>query len=248
MANSNTTGSGSYIRIVCSDDACPKYNRLQLRTDPLTFIALQPGNNILPVSSYPALKYGFKQIDDCYLEETVYPDATNEYNCGDVLLVDLSHFDSTEMTSMEDMFRKMENLKEIIFGDIRIENVTSMNSTFEWTAVENLDLTHIDFSQVIDAEMMTYSQGDRKVFLTGCNLSNVKTAEGIFSGITQLNLDGAILSVAVIEAMGWYDNGEGGCEDLNKISMRGCAPELIESVIAHLQNGKPDNFHFELLI
>lgn len=245
MANSNTIGSGSYIRIVCTDDADPKYNRLQLRTDPPTFIELQSGNNILSVSNYPALKYGFKQIADCRLDETVYPDATNEYNCGDVLLVDLSHFDSAEMTSMEDMFRRMENLKEIIFGDIRIENVISMNSAFEWTAVENLDLTHIDFSQVIDAEMMTYSQGDRKVILTGCNLSNVKTAEGIFNGVSKLNLDRSVLSDAVIEAMGW--DQEWGCECIDEISMVGCDARLIESIIHKLLKGKDDNYHFTLI-
>lgn len=243
MANSKPTNFESYIRIVCSDDADPKYNKLQLRTDPPTFIELQPGNNILSVENYPMLKYGFRQIDNPWLD--AYPNTTNEYNCGDVVLVDLSHFDSADMTSMEDMFRKMENLKEIIFGDIRIENVISMNSAFEWTAVENLDLTRIDFSHVIDAEMMAYSQGDREVILAGCDLSNVKTAEGIFNGVSKLNLDGALLSEAVIDAMDREE--EYGCENLKEISMKGCAPELIESVIAHLQNGKPDNVNFELL-
>lgn len=238
MANSNTIGSGSYIRIVCTDDADPKYNRLQLRTDPPTFIELKPGNNILSVSKYPALKYGFKQIDIPWFDENVCPDATNEYNCGDVLYVDLSHFDSTEMTSMEDMFRRMENLEEIIFGDIRIENVISMNSAFEWTAVEKLDLTHIDFSQVIDAEMMTYSEGDRKVILTGCNLSNVKTAEGIFNGVSKLNLDQSVLSDVVIEAMR-YDV-EGGSEDLKEISMVGCEIRMIRSVLKSVMENRPD--------
>lgn len=232
MANSNTIGSGSYIKIVCTYDADPKYNRLQLRTDPPTFIELQPGNNILSVSKYPALKYGFKQIDIPWFDKNVCPDATNQYNCGDVLLVDLSHFDSAEMTSMEDMFRKMENLKEIIFGDIRIENVISMNSAFEWTAVENLDLTHIDFSQVIDAEMMTYSQGNLRVNLSGCDLSKVIAAEGIFNGVTQLNLDRATLSEAIIEAMRW--DAEGSCEDLEEISMIDCDIRFISSVIKKL--------------
>lgn len=243
MANSNIIGAGSYIRIVCTDDADPKYNRLKLRTDPPTFIELQPGENILSPTHYPALKYGFEQIDQPRLDS--YSDASNEYNCGDVLLVDLRHFDSTEMTSMDGMFHKMENLENIIFGDIRIENVTSMNNAFEWTAVEKLDLTNINFSNVIEAEMMAYSQGDREVIQAGCDLSNVKTAEGIFNGVSKLNLDGALLSEAVIDAMDREE--EYGCEDLKEISMKGCAPELIESVIAHLQNGKPDNVNFELL-
>lgn len=226
MENYKTTRSESYIRIVCTDDASPKYNRLQLMTVPPTFIELQPGNNILLVEEYPSLKYGFRQIDDYCLKAD---DATNEYNCGDVILVDLSHFDSTEMSSMDMMCCRMENLENIIFGENRIENVTSMESAFEWIAAKELDLTKINFSKVTNAEMMTYSKENLKVNLAGCDLSNVVKAEGIFKGVSQLNLDGAVLSDAVIEAMSQEE--ELGCEDLKELSMRGCDIRMIRAVL-----------------
>lgn len=237
MINLNTINSGSYIRIVCSDDADPKYNKLQLRTEPPTFIELQPGNNILSVKDYPALRYGFKQIDDFRLDAT-FPDCPNEYNCGDVLHVDLSHFDASEMVSMDRMFERMENLENIFFGEARIDNVTSMNSAFEWTDVEKLDLTCINFSNVTDAEMMTYSKGDRTVILAGRDLSNVKTAEGIFNGVSKLDLDGALLSDAVIEAMA--QDEEFGCEGLKEISMKGCNIRMIRAVLKSILESESD--------
>lgn len=210
----------------------------------------------MSVEDYPDLKFGFEQIDDCRLEDTDCPEITNEYNCGDVILVDLSHFDPSQMTSMNRMFCRMENLQKINFGDIRIENVTSMNYAFEWVAAKVLDLTNIDFSKVTDAKMMTYSQGETKVILAGCDLSRVKTAKNIFDGVAHLNLDGALLSDAVIEAMGWYiEEGEGGykylggcCKYLDEISMRDCDVQMIESVIRQLLTGKPDHFQVKVII
>ena len=245
MHDCDNISSASYIVVVCSDNANPKHNKIQLRTDPPTFIELQPGKNVLTVEQYPDLENGFSQIDEYELDAND-PDCQNEYNCGDVISVDLSHFDPSEMTTMDWMFRRMENLTTIDFGDIHINNVTSMDSTFEWIAAKELNLTNIDFTQVTNAEMMTYCKERLKVILTGCDLSRVESADDIFSGVTYLNLDRTKLSDEVIDAMGWW-HGEGGCENLEEISMRGCDVQLIESVIRQLLTGKTENFHFTLI-
>ncbi len=233
----DVSNSRSYIRIVCTEDAEPKYNRLQLRTEPSTYIELQPGENILTVEKYPALKYGFCQIDDPYLESENSP---YECNGGGIKHVDLSHYNPSEMVSMNNMFRRMDSLLDIDFGRIRIENVESMDSAFEWTDVGHLDLTGISFSKVVSAEMMIYAQGNISVNLTGADLSNITKAEGIFNGVDELILDNAILSDAVIYSMAYEE--EYGCECLKKISLRGCAINMIEDVLTAVIVGRPENW------
>lgn len=243
----------SYIKIVCTDDADPRYNRLQLRTTPPTYIELQPGENILTVDEYPDLKHGFSQIDCANLDDKDACENIIEYNCGNIVMMDLSNFDFSEMTSMKGMFKRMENLthlfmERIFMGGLeRIKNITSMASAFEWTGagmgagepMDRLDLSIIDFSQVKDASFMLYGCPFPLVDLSTCDMSQINSAESIFdnNSIQYLILDNAKLSKEIIEEIQFTD----WCS-LRSISMRGCDFQTIRSVLKAILDERPDTW------
>lgn len=168
--------SKSYITIYCSENADPKYNRLQLRTDPPIFIELQPGPNTLTVEEYPDLKYGYRQIEHPYLED----DNNYEVNCEGIVRIDLSHFDASAMTSMDYMFQEMR-LDEIIFGAMDTSNVTSMVSTFDSLKTKDMDLSCLDLSNVKNTAGMFMHGAINTVSLP--KLSSTVHGEGMFHNI-----------------------------------------------------------------
>ncbi len=158
----NKIASKSYIVITCSDDADPKFNRIQLRTDPPKYIELQPGKNILTVEEYPDLKFGFSQIDN----HSVFEESDRyEYNGEGIRGIDLSHFDGSELTNMDRMFYDMR-YTEIDLGNLDTSHVTSMVGTFYgcYMGVEGynaLDLSNLDLSKLKDtSEMFSWTLVD----------------------------------------------------------------------------------------
>ena len=187
----------SYIRIVCTEDANPKYNRIQLRTNPPTYIELQPGENILKVKNYPGLKSGFSQIDDFSFENAPkdFAEASPyEYNGGGIVEVDLSHFDASEMTSMDDMFSYMQNLKKIKFDGIENLAPISLSSTFSMMGVQMdvLDLTSMDARNVENVSYLFSGCDVKKVILSNLDFRNLKDTINMFNscGIQELIFDG----------------------------------------------------------
>ncbi len=172
-----TRYSGSHIKVWCSDNADPKCNRLQLNTNPPTYIELQPGLNILTVEEYPALRYGFFQLQD---EEGVW----NYENGHEILGFDFSNFDGTELQSMSHMFAWMSGVRKIIFGKMHTPSLENTDCAFyrtgENTYIESLDLSGIDFSKVSNADYMFYGIKAKCVNLSNCDFSSLVDAEAIF--------------------------------------------------------------------
>lgn len=193
------TDSSSYIIINCSSEANPKFNRLQLRTDPPTFIELHPGENILKVEDYPALKYGFSQIEDN--EDDEFDESISQLrsnNCQDIIEIDLSHFDGSAMTTMECMFDYMTNLQKLNMEGLDTSNVTSMSQTFWNTGINgNLKLkVNFNTSKVEDmTQMFGVSAGFLSyIEIINFDLSNVMSIVGMFDKVGELIIDGLTLN------------------------------------------------------
>lgn len=118
--------SKSYVIITCDQDVDPEIDRLILRTEPPTYITLQPGENILTVEEYPALIYGFEQED-------------RDEPSSSILKIDLSNFDGANMTSMEKMFANLQS--EINFGELNTNNVKNITGIFDHSAFPYLKPT-----------------------------------------------------------------------------------------------------------
>ena len=249
--------SDSYIIITCDDGAVPRLNRLQLRTSPPSFIDLQSGENTLSIKDYPDLKYGFRQIEDGFrqIEDCVIKDSNEdndtencEYNCESVRSIDLSHFDSSKVTQMNNMFERMAYLNHINFGSIRFKNITSIAHAFDWVNAgpgahngDLLDLSKIDFSQILDTTEMFYGCCFDTVDLTGCDMSNIESADNMFyiCGIHKLILDGSKLSSAVIEAI---TSESREWDSLEEVSLKRCDINIIASIIFGLTFDRPETW------
>ena len=83
------------------------------------------------------------------------------YNMSKIKSIDFSYFDSTEVTDMNSLFYKCNELEAITFGDyFNTSKVTNMDSLFR----ECLDLTSIDFSK-FNTELVT----NMSYLFSGCN-------------------------------------------------------------------------------
>lgn len=236
--------SESYIIITCDDNADPKFNRLQLRTDPLTFIELQPGRNILMIEDYPTLKFGFKQIDDNDNDEHMHLSGKESVipneNCQEVIEVDFSHFDGSEMESMDYMFHFMSRIERITFGEMKTSKLTSMERAFwgvgnlhDGEPILDLDLSGLDFSNVANANDMFSDAIIRRLDLTGCNFENLNES-GIFGEtyVKHLILDNCkFRNVEDLDA--WSDY-----RGLMEVSLKGWSKDDCRDFILEMERGR----------
>ena len=238
------SSSKSYITIICSKEADPKFNRLQLRTEPPTFIELQPGENKLTIEDYPALKFGFKQIDDNDDDEHLYLSEIESIipseNCQNVIKVDLSHFDGSEMESMDYMFHFMQGIEMLTFGKMETPKLKSAERAF-WGVgniqdnepILDLDLSGLDFSNVTNASDMFSDAIIRSLNLSDCNFENIN-GRGIFgeTNVKHLILDNCKFK-DVYDLDAWSDY-----RGLMEVSLKGWDIEDCRDLIIALERGR----------
>lgn len=100
-------------------------------------------------------------------------------NRENVKSIDLSLFDSSKMTSMENMFKDCINLTHLDASYLDTSNVVSMKGMFEnCEKLQYLDIESFDTSNVTDMERMFYKCGDEnninKCFITIYNFNTSK--------------------------------------------------------------------------
>lgn len=93
-------------------------------------------------------------------------------DCLNLTQIDLSNFDTSQITDMCFMFHNCERLKEIDLNNFSTSNVTDMSSMFEYCkALAQLDLSNFNTSRVVN--MCNMFSGCSN--LTMLNLSNFNT-------------------------------------------------------------------------
>ena len=136
-----------------------------------------------------------------------------------IIEIDLSNFDSSEVTSMNSMFYSCRNLKSIYFGNFNTSNVENMYcmfyecisltsiylSNFDTSKVEtmsfmfsrcssliSLDLSNFNTSKVSDMKAMFYNSNLKRLDFSNMDLSKVTNMEYFISNsfiLTSLNLN-----------------------------------------------------------
>ena len=132
-------------------------------TDPKAYVFIDGyiKKYLLPSSDHIYIGKGFKTLQFYKTPDT---DGDTMYNQG-LEKIDLSHLDTSTMTSMKNMFLSCSDLKEIIFGDnFNSSNVTNMDDCFGKCE----KLTSIDTSKI--------------------NVSNVTTIKNCFANCTNLSV------------------------------------------------------------
>ena len=103
--------------------------------------------------------------------------------------IDLSGFDTSEVTSMNTMFYTMNSLKSIDVSGFNTSNVIDMYAMFDQTGViEQLNVSSFDTSNVTDMKWMFFGLNKlKKLNLTNFNTSKVTNMYGMFDAMTDIS-------------------------------------------------------------
>ena len=134
-------------------------------------------------------------------EKCTFENATSLHamfnNCQSVKELDVSSFNTANVTNMASMFQTCPKLEKITFGEnFDTSNVTTMGSMF-WncSGLSSLDISHFDTSNVTNmGTMFAYCSGLTSLDLTNFNTSKVTKMSCMFegcSGLTSLTLLGS---------------------------------------------------------
>ena len=108
-----------------------------------------------------------------------------------IIEIDLSNFDTSEVTSMDSMFYECINLKNIYFGNIDTSNVVKMDNMFyNCSLLTSINISNFDTSKVESMTFMFYGCSSLiSLNLSYFNTAKVTTMRKMFynSGLNQLN-------------------------------------------------------------
>ena len=102
--------------------------------------------------------------------------------------INLTEFDSSEVTDMSSMFSKCKSLKKLEISNLKTSKVTNMEKMFEFcNNLEVLDLTNFDTSYVTNMDYLFHSCTNLKnLDVSKFNTSKVKSMMAMFAGCFSL--------------------------------------------------------------
>ena len=108
--------------------------------------------------------------------------------CEHILSIDLSNFDSSEITDTSLMFINCFSLEEINFGNFKTTKVANMEGMFECCAnLKSLDLSSFDTSNVENMNsMFTVCASLKELNVLNFNTEKVKDMNTLFGGVISL--------------------------------------------------------------
>ena len=155
-------------------------------------------------------QFNFSQSDN--LVELVWNNKISDCHnmflgCKDILEIDLSEFDSSEVTSIQSMFNKCTSLISVNFANFDTSNVNIMFKLFyNCSSLKSLNLDNFNTSKVTNMTSMF----DGCISLTSLNLSNfdfskVTSVNKIFNNNNKLEYIN-ILNIRETEIISTYEN------------------------------------------
>ena len=108
--------------------------------------------------------------------------------CSRIIDMDLTSFDTTNVTNMYGMFSHCKNLKNLDLSSFNTKNVTNMSEMFEYCRnLENINLSSFDTSNVKDMEGMFYLCTNLiNIDLSSFNTKNVHYIKWMFNNCWSL--------------------------------------------------------------
>lgn len=215
----------SHVLIYCSADAATTKNIILLNSTAKTPVNLTEGWNLVTISEYPDLKYGFSPA--VYNHNSLF--ELNP-NCQSVVEIDLSHFDASEVISTERMFADMSKLLTVDLSNVKFNHVTTMDRMFSRcfllnTVIQNRFDTFYSKSLISAQGMFIFAAQLKRLSLPYLAHSGVKNLNDIFMGaesLEVLDLSGWNLKNASIGNEGGMVPMFSDCSMLTKIYAIGC--------------------------
>ena len=148
----------------------------------------------------------------------MFHSKSDEQKIRNILEIDLSNFDTSEVTNMGEMFYGMSNLTSLNLSNFDTSQVTNMGLMFYGlSSLTSLDLSNFDTSKVTDMSFMFYGMRN----LTALNLSNFNTSQvtnmgGMFYSMPSLtSLDLSNFDTSKVTNMGNMFYGMSNLTSLN---------------------------------
>ena len=192
-----TEGPDFNVKLKSLETATNKIERF--KKSPVAPVASTNAKNIEDEASDYEIKLWLDPTDKTayYYAETekVYLNADSSkmfYDMRSLTSLNISNFDTSQVTNMRDMFSNMRNLTSLNLTNFNTSKVTDMGGMFaSMYNLTSLNLTNFDTSQVTDMRSMFYGTS-----LTTLNLSNFNTSKvtnmmkmfAYMSSLTTLNL------------------------------------------------------------
>ena len=167
--------------------------------------------------------YYYAEPERVYLNTDSSYMFTSRYNSREIrgiLEIDLSNFDTSQVTNMDSMFYDMSNLTMLDLSSFNTSKVTDMSGMFAGLLnLTTLNVSHFDTSNVTNMDAMFYGMSS----LTSLNLSNFDTSQvtdmgymfSYMSNLTSLDLSNFDTSkVTNMEAM-FFDASTSSLASLN---------------------------------
>ncbi len=136
--------------------------------------------------------YWYSEADTVYMNE----DSSNMfYKCTGLTSLDVSGFDTSNVTNMNNMFSSCSGLTTLDVSGFDTSKVTSMRYMFiDCSNLTSLDVSNFNTSNVTNMSFMFYNcSGLTSLDLSSFNTSNVTNMSGMFygcSGLTSLDVSG----------------------------------------------------------
>ena len=181
------------------------------------------------------------------LLHNTYTDASSLFLQKDALTnLDLSDWDTKNITNMNAMFHGCDNLTSIEgLNNFNTSNVTNMNHMFyKCSSLTSLDLSSFDTSKVTDMAYMFYYYNGTTLDLSNFDTSNVTYMSYMFCNCNNLtSLDLSNFDTSSIErntyAVIGMDDMFMNCANLQTIRLDNCSRETIENIISEISQHYP---------
>ncbi|EAD7633241.1 BspA family leucine-rich repeat surface protein, partial [Listeria monocytogenes] len=95
------------------------------------------------------------------------------YDCSELTSLDLSNFDTSQVTYVNGLFQFTTNLTSLDLSNFDTSQMTDMSGMFAYTYITSIDIRHFDTSQATSMNAMFYSAYN----LSSIDLSNFDTSQ-----------------------------------------------------------------------
>ena len=120
-------------------------------------------------------------------------------NCFGIISIDLSSFDSSQVTNMSYMFNSCTNLSSINLNNFNTNLVTDMSYMFDSCGLELINLSSFNTSRVVDMSFMFSGISLESIDLSNFDTSNVKYMSYMFSQSCLQSIDLSMLNLKNLE-------------------------------------------------
>ena len=141
------------------------------------------------------------------------------YNCSSLKSIDLSRFDTSKVTDMDAMFHGCSSLESIDLSNFNTSKVTDMGYMFYYcSSLKSIDLSNFDTSKVTDMDAMFYGCSSLEfIDLSNFVTSNVIDMGHMFKGCSSLeSIDLSNFDTSKVTDMGFMFKG---CSSLLSIDL-----------------------------